>query len=300
MPRGVPKAGFRMTKNRKAQVAGGQVRSFSANGLVVNAPVEEEQNETDQEIFDRLNDRFEVIEEITNDVIEGVAKAVIVSGPAGLGKSFTVEQALDRWDPEGRDYTIIKGYVRPTGLYRELYRHRNEGQVLVFDDADTIFNDETALNMLKAVCDTTDKRMLSYLSETNMVEDGSDEIIPRTFEFKGSIIFITNIDFDRAIDGGSKISNHLEALISRSFYVDCGMRTRRDYMIRIRQVCEQGLLSRKGLNGAQERLVMNFIEQNQESLRELSLRIALKVGALVKSNPESWERKARITCLRNR
>lgn len=300
MPRGVPKAGYRMTKKRQAQMKGGTPVSFQKNGLVQQVPTEVEQTETDAEIFARLQDRFEVIDEMTVDAVNGTAKALIVSGPAGLGKSFTVEQALEAWDPEGNNYSIIKGYVKATGLYKELYSHRNEGKVLVFDDADTIFNDETALNMLKAVCDTTERRVVSYLAEFNMVDEESADIIPRSFEFKGTIIFITNIDFDRAIEGGSKIANHLEALISRSYYVDCGMKTRRDYMIRIKQVCEQGLLSRRGLNSRQQKAVLDFIADNTDDLRELSLRIAIKVGDMIAAHPNNWERRARITCLRNR
>ena len=80
---------------------------------------------------------------------------------------------LAKWDPTEENHIIIKGYVRALGLYKSLYNYRHAGKVLVFDDADTIFNDETALNILKAVCDTTERRTVSWLSEYKIVdEDG--------------------------------------------------------------------------------------------------------------------------------
>lgn len=285
MPRGVPKAGFRKTKKRMT----GEQKMFDLEPMP-------ETRETDAQIEQKLADRFEILESLTYSAISGEANALIVSGPAGLGKSYTVEQALSDWDPEGACHTIVKGYVKATGLYKLLYQFRNKGQVIVFDDADSIFFDDTALNMLKAVCDTTETRKVSYLAEFNMVDEETAELIPRQFEFNGTIIFISNIDFDAQIEKGNKLAPHMQAMISRSHYIDLAMKTRRDYMIRIKQVVRQGLLSSRGLNDIESAQVMNFVEKNQDSLRELSLRIAIKVADLRRSKPDNWEKIAKITC----
>jgi hypothetical protein len=234
---------------------------------------------------------------MTKAAVAGEARAVIVSGPAGLGKSYTVEQELAAWDPNEINHTIIKGFVRATGLYKTLYNYREAGQVIVFDDSDSIFYDDVALNLLKAVCDTTEKRRVSWLTEGVMIDEESGERLPRGFEFNGTIVFITNLDFDALIDRGHKLAPHLQALMSRAHYIDLAMKTRRDYVVRIKQVLEKGLLKKSGLTPAQEKDVVDFIEANTDRLRELSLRMALKVGAIRKIG-ETWQKVARVTCCR--
>jgi len=252
--------------------------------------------ETDAEVDARISERFEVLEDIANSVITGASRSLIVSGPAGLGKSFTVEKVMREWDPEEKNHVFIRGYARATGLYKLLYQYRNPGQVIIFDDADSVFLDDVALNLLKAVADTTERRRVSWLSEAALIDEESASVIPRSFDFNGSIVFITNIDFDAAIDRGSRLAPHLQAMLSRSHYVDLTMKTKQDYMVRIRQVVKQGLLS--DLNWHEAGEVMSFIESNSETLRELSLRMVIKVARIRKTNGQKWERMARITCLR--
>lgn len=286
MPRGVPKNGVRMTKNRLEK----------ASATRTPAPVS---TETDEQIDAKLNERFEILEEMVDGALASDVRALIVSGPAGLGKSFTVEEKLAEFGQEDIDYTIVKGYVRATGLYKLLFQNQAKGQVIVFDDADSIFFDDVSLNMLKAVCDTTEVRRVSYLSEAVLVDEDSATRLPRSFTFNGTIIFITNYDFDEMIDRGHKLAPHLQALVSRSHYVDLAMKTRRDYIIRIRQVLAKGMLAKNGLTKEQEQDVVNFIDKHQDTLRELSLRMALKLGTIRKSSAKDWEKIARITCCRN-
>lgn len=292
MPRGVPKAGFRNT-------AAAAARSNGSAMLAKVVPAKVVQNETDAEIEARLAERFEILESLTDAAVKGHARALVVSGPAGLGKSFTVEKALADHDPDAVNHTIVKGYVRPTGLYRLLYQHRMRNQVIVFDDADAIFFDDVSLNLLKAVCDTTERRVVSYLSERNLVDEEEAVNIPKSFEFNGTIVFITNLDFDQMIDKGHKLAPHMQALVSRSHYIDLAMKTRRDYMIRIKQVLAQGLLSAQGLSAEEEADVVSFLDKKQDALRELSLRMAIKIGSIRKMGSANWEKVATVTCCKN-
>jgi hypothetical protein len=287
MPRGVPKAGYRKTS---AAIA----RQTGADMLQKVVPMVVVQNETDEEIEARLAERFDILAELTDAAIKGHSRALVVSGPAGLGKSYTVEEKLQDWDADAVNHTIVKGYVRPTGLYRLLYQHRMPNQVIVFDDADAIFFDDVSLNLLKAVCDTTERRVVSYMSEKIMVDEDEAVTIPKSFEFKGTIIFITNLDFDQMIEKGHKAAPHMQALVSRSHYIDLAMKTRRDYMIRIKQVVKQGLLAHLSKN--QQDDVMAFLDKNQDKLRELSLRMAIKVAAIRKLDKPNWMAMAKATC----
>jgi hypothetical protein len=169
--------------------------------------------------------------------------------------------------------------------------------VLVFDDADSVFFDDVALNLLKGVCDTTDIRHVSWLAETNMETDDGEKL-PRHFIFEGTIVFITNLDFDDMIDRGHKLAPHMSALVSRSHYIDLSMKTKRDYLVRIRQVVADGMLRDQGLSAVQEAEVMAYIEEKQNVLRELSLRMAVKIGNLVKTG-QAWKKLANVTCCKN-
>lgn len=283
MPRGVPKSGVRMTAKRRA----------ATNVLVQPEPVVKQ--ESDAEIAERLKDRFEAMDAMAMATFEGHNKTLIISGPAGVGKSHTVNQIMEQM--EGKKLcTFVKGYVRPTGLYKMLYENRHEDCVLVFDDADSVFLDDVSLNLLKAACDMTRVRRLSWLSETKM-EDEDGERLPRSFEFEGSIIFITNYDFDALIDKGNKLAPHFQALISRSHYLDVGIKTKRDYIVRLRQVVAGGMLDNMMISEDEKTDLMKFVTDNQDSLRELSLRMLLKLVGLMSMGGD-WKKMARATCMK--
>jgi hypothetical protein len=274
-----------------------KTKSSAADKMAaVNVSYNAQANETDEQIDSRIAERFEILDLLTEACMVGNSRSLIVSGPAGLGKSYTVEKTLAEWDPNGINHVIIKGYVRATGLVKLLHQFRQEGQVIVFDDADTIFFDDTSLNLLKAVCDTTERRRVSWLSEGKLVDEESGEFIPRSFDFEGTVIFISNYDFDAMIDKGHKLAPHFNALISRSHYIDLAMKTRRDYLVRIRQVIREGMLS--DLNDSERNDVVNFIERNHPRLREMSLRMAIKIGNLRTMN-DNWEKLAMVTCCKN-
>ena len=244
--------------------------------------------ETDDEIENRIKTRFEVFESLVDEVIAGNIRGLIVSGPPGMGKSFPVEQKLRTVETS----RIVKGHASAKGLYELLYECREQGSILVLDDADSIFGDEKALNLLKSAMDTTKERVLSWVTSSfNRNEDD----VPTVFTFEGSVIFITNLDFDKIIARGNRIAKHLEAIVSRSFYIDLMMKTARDYIIRIKQVIrDTDMLN--FLEYHQRHDVIKFLEDNEDSLREISLRTALRVGMLRRSNNHNWENIAKITC----
>lgn len=288
MPRGVPKAGFRMTKNRTVPTVA--MQTFGAFA--------QESTETEDQILTRLETRFSAMDLMTEATCFGHNRSLIISGPAGLGKSYGVMKTLEV--AEKRNYVpiVIKGYIRPTGLYKLLYENRFKKCIIVFDDADSIFGDDVCLNLLKAACDMTETRRLHWLTETKM-EDEDGERLPRSFEFEGSIIFITNYDFDDLIAKGNKLAPHFEALISRSHYLDLAMKTKRDYVVRIKQVVfGKGMLSREGFTDLEALEIVDFVEDNTEKLRELSLRMVVKLAGLFRMNKKSWKDLAAVTCMR--
>jgi len=288
MPKGVPKKGFRMTKNRRKQ------------DVVQPTLALIKSTETVEQIEQKLKDRFDALELLTEATGKGINRSLIVSGPPGLGKSYTIGQKMQELEDAGHVVTNISGYVRALSLYRLLYEARHKHCVVVFDDSDFIFADEVSLNLLKRACDSTIARKIHWLSKSiDKVEDEDGELVPNSFEFEGSVIFITNIDFDDLIMRGSKMSAHLDALVSRSHYLDLAMKTKMDYVVRIKQVVAMGMLRGKGLSIGDETTIVDFVEKNMENLRELSLRMVLKLATLMKVDPKDWQKWAKQTCFRN-
>lgn len=289
MPRGVPKAGFRKTKNFVAK---------QSSVLVTQSPVAAHVEETIEQIRIKLAERFAALDTMAVATLKGQNKSLIISGPAGLGKSYGVMMAAEAFEKAGCKIAVVKGFVRPTGLYKVLFEHRNKGDVVIFDDADSVFQDDIALNLLKGACDMTKKRTLSWRAETSMeTEDG--EPLPTTFEFEGSIIFITNVDFDYCIAKGNTRANHFQAMISRSIYLDLMMKTTRDYMVRIEQVAP-AMFKIENVSEADGQAVLDFIHAHHEQLRELSLRMVLKLINLIRINRSNWQALARTTCFKTK
>lgn len=251
--------------------------------------------ESDADIRKRLDARFRALDVMARATAKGINRAMILSGPAGLGKSFGVERAAEEISG---DFEHIKGYIRPTGLFKTLYKNRHNGNLIVFDDIDSLFSDETSLNILKSACDSGDVRKISWLSNTVMEDDDGEEI-PSSFIFNGSIIFITNIDFQQHVDKASKMAPHFEALISRSHYLCLGIKNKRDYIVRIKQVLDAGMLD-DVLAADDKTEIVAFIEDNMDHMRELSLRMVKKLADLMLMDRAGWKDLAAITCMKNR
>lgn len=255
--------------------------------------------ETAQERYDRIKTRFMIFEDFANETFKGTCRSLIVSGEAGLGKSFVVTSCAKKWDP-GKSglVTVAKGYARATALFKLAFKHKDFGTI-VCDDLDSIWDQMDALNILKTICDTTDERWVTWGSEKEFVDPETLEIIPHTFQFKGSVIFLTNIDLAAKAQEDYKMSGHYKALVSRSHYIDLDMRTAADYVTRIQMCIEDGLLDH--LPDDQREEVMDFITENYHDLREVSLRIALKIADARKMEGRfDWKEYAKVTCCKNR
>jgi len=254
--------------------------------------------ESTKQTMDRIAERFRILDEMTDAVANGVVRGLIVSGPPGVGKSFGVETILEEYDAMAKiggkvKTEIVKGAMTPIGLYQTLFNNSNEGDILVFDDCDSVLFDEICLNMLKAVLDSGKKRTITWKAESNALRR---EGVPDRFDFKGGCIFITNVNFENV--RSKKIKDHLEALMSRCHYIDLGMDSNDDKFIRINQIVRDGMLKEYGFSKDFEKEIIDFMHENAERLREISLRMVLKIADLAKMNYDNWKGLARSTCMK--
>ena len=301
------KGGFITVKNEgqfpgrsdelRIQVDNQQQLEFVSGDTPVNTPAV---SETDEEAMNRIASRFGVLDEMARACISGDIRAMIVTGPAGIGKSHGVtlqmEKAamFDKISGNRPRFEIVKGAMSGIGLFAKLYKYSDAKNVLVFDDCD-IWDDQDAINVLKGALDSGKTRRISWNKDSRLLRD---EGVPNTFNFHGSIIFITNKTFDQK--KASKMQPHLDALQSRSHFLDLTVDTERDKMLRIKQVhrdADGGLFADYDFTQEQTDEVMHFIEENHDKLREVSLRMCLKVADLVKISG-NWRELAKATCMK--
>ena len=269
--------------------------------IAVEETVEEtvEEQETPEQAMDRIKRRFAILDEMTDAVANGVVRGLIVSGPPGVGKSFGVERILDDYDMMQKlsnkppRTEVVKGSMTPIGLFQTLYNNSNEGDILVFDDCDSILFDEVCLNMLKAVLDSGKKRTISWKSESAALRR---EGIPDRFDFKGGVIFITNVNFENV--RSKKIQDHLAALMSRCHYIDLEMDSVEDRFLRINQIVRDGMLDDYGWTAEENTEIVDFMLLKSARLREISLRMVLKIADLKQMSPDTWKELAESTCMK--
>jgi hypothetical protein len=168
-----------------------------------------------------INTRFGFVEKLVTMVATGVQPSAVITGEGGLGKTYTVTKTLETNGYKDitdlaefevgsiintrKCFTMVKGYSTAKGLYRTLFE--NNKSIIVFDDCDAVLKDPVALNLLKGALDSYGKRVISWNA------DMRDDDLPRSFNFEGRVIFISNMDQSR-ID---------QAIRSRSMMIDLSM-----------------------------------------------------------------------------
>jgi hypothetical protein len=237
-----------------------------------------------------INERFGFIADMIKMLVKGDQASVIISGPGGLGKSHAITKALnanglkDRTLVEStmgeaaakKSYRVVKGHATPLGLYRTLYENRDS--VLVFDDCDSVLRDPLSLNILKGALDSYSRRIISWKS------DRLDEELPTVFEFKGRVVFVSNLPVN-ALD---------QAVVTRSMAVDVSM-TLKQKIERMRTiVSEEDFLPEYSMMHKMEAL--DLIETFCERVKELSLRTLIQVTKIRKGSGTNWKNLAEYTC----
>lgn len=235
-----------------------------------------------------INERFGFVEKLVNMVSSGVQPSAVITGQGGLGKSYTVMKTLKaagiddynevvRKLPVGSSvnmaklFVTIKGYSTPKGLYRTLFE--NNRAVIVFDDCDSILKDPVALNLLKGALDSYGKRIISWNAESF----GKDDDLPRTFEFKGKVIFISNMD-QNAID---------QAIRSRSMMIDLSMTD--DQKIDRMEFIAQSPEFMPEYDSSVKADALALIRALKDEAKELSLRTLISVAKIRSANPTDYK-----------
>lgn len=256
-------------------------------------------NETPEQRVARIADRFTVMYRLTQGVINGAMRSLIVSGAPGMGKSHTIEvQLLSPAADKGQiKLDVIRGSISPVDLYKRLYKFSSPNSVILLDDADSIYEDEDGLNILKAALDTSKTRKISWLRESSALKS---EEVPNQFIFEGAMIFITNKDFQWIVEmERNKLVPHIAALMDRSKYLDLKLHDIDDCTAWVgHMVRKQNILVQHGLTREQQEKALDWLTKNYSQLRSLSIRTMMHVAEFILASPLDWEKFAKTILLR--
>jgi hypothetical protein len=233
-----------------------------------------------------INDRFTFTDQLVKMVAKGQTASCVITGEGGLGKSYTVMKALrdaglkdisempigEVIPPRGC-FRVVKGFSTAKGLYRILFENQNS--IIVFDDCDSILKDPDALNLLKGALDSYDKRYITW--NTSINDDG----LPRSFEFKGGVVFVSNMAAD-------KIS---QAIRSRAMNVDLSMTT--DQKIERMETIMRSDEFMYDVPMPFKIESLELIRKNKDTASEISLRTLINVTKIRNSGNSNWESLAK-------
>jgi len=244
-----------------------------------------EKKESKAEKFN-INERFEFVENLVQMIASGLTPSAVITGEGGLGKTYTVNKTLiasglkDLTDlgaleagnvvNKSKGFITIKGYSTAKGLFRTLYE--NKDSVIVFDDCDSILKDATATNLLKGALDSYGKRIITWNAESFRGEDD----LPRSFEFTGRVVFISNLAQD-SID---------QAIRSRSMMVDLTMSE--DQKIDRMDTIAQSPEFLPEFSQEYKQDALKLIRQLKDDAKEISLRTLISVTKIRASGNKNW------------
>ena len=234
-----------------------------------------------------IDERFNFVGDLVTMVANKISASAIITGEGGLGKTYTVVKTLEACGMEDasnllemededeimeRDdkmFTIVKGFSTAKGLYRILFEHRNS--MLVFDDCDNVLKDPVALNLLKGALDSYDKRIISWNCENK-----GDDDLPRSFQFNGGVIFISNLT----------LATLNQALRSRSLCVDLSMTLEQKIERMETLVNMDTFMTNVPMEFKKDALAL--IDKNKKNASEISLRTLIKVVKIRAGGAKNW------------
>ena len=251
--------------------------------------------ETPKERIVKISERFSVMYKLAVTAIAGAVRGLVVSGAPGTGKSHTIKALLRQAKDRGEiNYIAVSGTITGINLYKLLYKFKGKNDVILLDDTDSVYDDEDSMNLLKAALDSNEERVISWLSESNVLKA---EGIDTQFVYEGSMIFITNKDLQTAaITDRGRNAVHYRAMMDRAVYLDLKLHSREDVLAWVgHMVRKHHILVQKGLTRGQEEEVVVWVEKHYAQIPALSIRLMNKIAGYVVTFPTEWEMMARVT-----
>lgn len=249
--------------------------------------------ESEEAIDARITKTFRVFDKRIQRIIAGEENALVCAGAGGIGKTFGAEKALREAASENIiDLAMHNTALSAVELYQLLYRNKERGKVTLIDDCDSIWSDMESIGILKNALDTKDQRIVHWGKNSWVLDQAGT---PNEYEFEGTVIFLTNLDIAKMIERHSKFQRHWHALISRATFLDMGIHSKREVLVRIKQVLrDTSFLADHHLSDEQGITMVEWLTVNLPKLRAISVRTCIELGRLIRSGDADWADDAEV------
>jgi hypothetical protein len=224
--------------------------------------------------------------------VKGVFTSMLIHGGPGVGKTHLILDAMQRAGLEqGEDYVIYRGTTSPIMLYRLLWELNRPNAYVIIDDCDAILRDENGINVLKAVMD--DKcRTVSWNTKSEIKSLDGTGIVPKTFDFKGTVVVCTNIDYQRRATG--KMADHFAAILSRTEQMQIDYKSKDAQFAYVAHLVVnvdylEQMPKTQGLTAQQKIDLLKFIMTNRSKYTRIDARVPEKLARIIKAEPNDWK-----------
>ena len=226
---------------------------------------------------------------------------LIVNGDAGMGKTEITNEIVEKETEKTRKQPhSISGTISPVKLYGKFQDARKKGQVLIIDDTDKILEDQESLEVLKGVLDTQENKIVSWDKYSTAIQKSNKKT---EFKYEGRCIIITNKWLRTAPDKEPTIQQQrLLPVLSRCHYFKAGVPNNQWKMESIK-MHKQGYQSQyddywyelrcfKGVDEKIQEEIVEWLEEHQDNVRELSFRVCARLVQLQSQEPDFWKEMA--------
>lgn len=268
-------------------------------------------NNSNNPIVQEVVSKYKTIESYARMFIsnpDSAIRGLLISGDAGFGKTHYTRLGLASADRSKVDY--IKGSsITAAALYVKLYQSRNEGDVLVLDDVDIINKTRaefyTILDLIKGATEPEkdrEKRTIAWERANNNALMKENEV-PSSFEFNGSIIWITNESIENI---AKKAGSHWGALDSRFYKVQAWLDEKEMVMYTLFLVEDIDMLGKEcyakedGYTQDVVEKTTNYLRTNWKYMSDyadnciVSPRTAIKLADTICNFPDNWKEMADV------
>lgn len=280
IPKGT-KFGDTKTENGSLIVANG------ASGEEYAAPALDAIEARDRITF---SDSLEHLEGLVTALVKGSTNALFVAGRGGTGKTQTVEDTLaEHGLSDGNGFFKITGSASPIGMYSALYKNRNG--IILFDDCDGALESQDGRNIIKAATDTKKIRKIAWSKKSSGMYDPDsreepaegeeeDDDLPKYFDFKGRVIFISNLPLNKLDPDG--------ALRTRAFIISIDP-TPEEIFDRMGEILNDIKVEGGSLSAKERQNVLAVVKTSRRA-KDASLRTLVRALNLAASGAPNWER----------
>ena len=207
--------------------------------------------------YSELEEYIKMFKNQTSDLI-------IIMSKAGLGKTTTLKKIMGK-----SNFIYINTHSTPLKTYINLFENRDNP--VCFDDISTLLKNQIMVSILKSLADTSPIKELNYNTTSKLIGNA-----PESFRTTSNVCILLN-EFDLK-------NKDLAPIIDRGFFIEFAP-SKKEILKKIEKISKSQSIADL------EKCVYEFIRDNYQKIKNLSIRTYIKALQLFRDNPAKWKER---------